>query len=229
LFIRTQAVWDTVFTMLEKVRYIAVEGPIGAGKTSLAQRLAAYLPAVKPIFERPQDNPFLARFYQNPERWALPTQLSFLFQRLEQFAALDGEGSDESQHIVADFMLERDPLFARLNLAPDELALYEKIYAAMKPPSLPTPDLVIYLQAPVTALAERVYKRGIDAERRVTESYLEKVAKHYADFFFQYEASPLFVVDAAVLNPVDNEDDFKLLVERLEEMRGHREFFGYAG
>lgn len=215
--------------MLEKVRHIAVEGPIGAGKTSLAQRLAAYLPSVKPIFEQPQDNPFLARFYQNSERWALATQLFFLFQRVEQLAALEREGMGECRCIVTDFMLERDPLFARLNLAPDELALYGKIYAAMKPPSLSKPDLVIYLQAPVAALAERVYKRGIDAERRITESYLEKVARHYADFFFRYEASPLFVVDAAVLNPVDNEDDFKLLVKRLKEMRGHREFFGYAG
>ena len=215
--------------MLEKVRYIAVEGPIGAGKTSLAQRLAAYLPAVKPVFEKPQDNPFLARFYQNPERWALPTQVSFLFQRFEQLGILESEGREEGQQIVSDFMLERDPLFARLNLAPDELTLYEKIYTAMKPPSLPVPDLVIYLQAPVAALAERVYKRGVDAERRITESYLEKVAKHYADFFFRYEASPLFVVDATVLNPVDKEEDFRLLIERLKEMRGHREFFGYAG
>lgn len=215
--------------MLEKVRYIVVEGPIGAGKTSLARRLATYFPTAKTVFEQPQDNPFIARFYQNPERWALPTQLSFLFQRFEQLAALESEGRDEGQHIVSDFMLERDPLFAQLNLAPDELALYEKIYTAMMPPSLPVPDLVIYLQAPVAALAERVSKRGIDAERRITESYLEKVAKHYADFFFRYEASPLFVVDAAVLNPVDNEDDFKLLIERLKEMRGHREFFGYAG
>jgi len=215
--------------MLEKVRYIAVEGPIGAGKTSLAQRLSAYLPSARSIFERPQDNPFLARFYQNTERWALPTQLSFLFQRFEQLSVLDHKGMSENQYIVSDFMLERDRLFAQLNLAPDELALYEKIYAAMKPPSLLAPDLVIYLQAPVTALTERVYKRGIDAERRITESYLEKVARQYADFFFQYESSPLFVVDAAVLNPVDNEDDFKLLIKRLEDMRGHREFFGYAG
>jgi deoxyadenosine/deoxycytidine kinase len=215
--------------MLEKVRHIAVEGPIGAGKTSLAKRLAAYLPAVRSIFEQPQDNPFLGRFYQNSERWALATQLSFLFQRFEQLSTLEREGMGECQCIVTDFMLERDPLFARINLAPDELTLYEKIYAAMKPPVLPVPDLVIYLQAPVTALAERVHKRGIDAERRITESYLEKVAKHYADFFFRYEASPLFVVDAAVLNPVDNEDDFGLLIERLKEMRGHREFFGYAG
>ncbi|MDR2925173.1 MAG: deoxynucleoside kinase [Azoarcus sp.] len=214
--------------MLEKVRHIAVEGPIGAGKTSLARRLAAYLPSAKPVFEQPHDNPFLARFYQNPERWALPAQLHFLFQRFEQLKALNGEDEKECQYIVTDFMLERDPLFAKCNLPPDELALYEKIYAAMKPPALPAPDLVIYLQAPVSSLAARVYKRGVDAERRITETYLEKVAKHYADFFFRYEASPLFAVDSTALNPVDSDSDFMLLVERLKEMRGHREFFGYA-
>jgi deoxyadenosine/deoxycytidine kinase len=215
-------------SILEKARYIVVEGPIGAGKTSLAHRLAEYLPSVKPLFEQPENNPFLARFYQSPERWALPTQLSFLFQRLEQIATLEREGMGESQCIVSDFILERDPLFARLNLPADEFALYQKIFEAMKPAAPPVPDLVIYLQAPVSALAERVYKRGVDAERRITESYLERVAKRYANFFFQFEAAPLFVVDAAVLNPVDNDEDFKLLIERLKDMRGHREFFGYA-
>ncbi|MDR3212826.1 MAG: deoxynucleoside kinase [Azoarcus sp.] len=212
--------------MLDKARHIVVEGPIGAGKTSLAQRLAEHLSA-QTMFEQPQKNPFLAPFYQNPERWALPVQLSFLFQRLDQLATL--EPGSEGKRIVSDFLLERDPLFARLTLSPDEFALYERVYAAMKPVSPPAPDLVIYLQAPTVALVERIHKRGIEAERRITESYLEKVARRYANFFFQYEAAPLFVVDAAVLNPVDNEADFRLLVERLGEMRGHREFFGYAG
>jgi deoxyadenosine/deoxycytidine kinase len=215
--------------MLDKARYIVVEGPIGAGKTSLARRLSEYLPAAKPVFEQPQNNPFLARFYQDPGRWALSTQLSFLFQRFGQLAALEHADMEENRHIVSDFLLERDPLFARLNLTKDEFALYEQIYATMKPASPPVPDLVIYLQAPTTALSERIHKRGIDAERKITDAYLEKVAQRYASFFFQYEAAPLFVVDAAVLNPVDNEDDFKLLIERLKEMRGHREFFGYAG
>jgi deoxyadenosine/deoxycytidine kinase len=215
-------------SMLDKARYIAVEGPIGAGKTSLAKRLAEHLSA-KQLFEQPQNNPFLARFYQNPERWALPTQLSFLFQRLDQLAMLERDGAGKNPRIVSDFLLERDPLFARITLPPGEFALYERIYAAMKPASPPLPDLVIYLQAPIVALAERIHKRGIDTERRITDSYLEKVAKRYANFFFQYEAAPLFVVDAAVLNPVDNEKDFQLLIERLGEMRSHREFFGYAG
>jgi deoxyadenosine/deoxycytidine kinase len=216
--------------MLDKARYIVVEGPIGAGKTSLARRLADYLPGTRPLFEQPQDNPFLTRFYQNPERWALPTQLAFLFQRIEQLATLERDNIEKSEHhIVSDFLLDRDPLFANLNLSPDELALYEKIHAAMKPASPPVPDLVIYLQAPIATLVERVHKRGIDAERKITESYLERVAERYANFFFQYEAAPLFIVDAAVLNPVDNEDDFKLLIERITEMRSYREFFGYAG
>ncbi|MDR0702578.1 MAG: deoxynucleoside kinase [Azoarcus sp.] len=214
--------------MLDKARYIAVEGPIGAGKTSLAKRLAEHLQA-KQLFEQPQNNPFLARFYQNPERWALPAQLSFLFQRLDQLATLEHDNAGENSRVVSDFLLERDPLFARITLSSDEFALYERVYAAMKPASLPVPDLVIYLQAPTMALAERIHKRGIDAERRITESYLEKVAKRYANFFFQYELAPLFVVDAAVLNPVDNEEDFRLLIERLGEMRSHREFFAYAG
>ncbi|MDR1423221.1 MAG: deoxynucleoside kinase [Azoarcus sp.] len=212
--------------MLDKARYIVVEGPVGAGKTSLARRLADFLPDATPMFERPQENPFLTRFYQNTDRWALPAQLSFLFQRLDQIAALSGEG--ENKLIVADFLLERDPIFARLNLSPEEFALYEKIHAATTPASPPVPDLVIYLQAPTSALIERIRKRSIESERRITESYLERVARHYADFFFKYEAAPLFVVDAAVLNPVDNDADFKLLIERLEQMRGQREFFGYA-
>ena len=215
--------------MLDKARYIVVEGPIGAGKTSLARRLAEYLPATKPVFEQPEKNPFLARFYQDTERWALSTQLSFLFQRFGQLAALEHADMEENQHIVSDFLLERDPLFARLNLTKDEFALYEQIYTTMKPASPPVPDLVIYLQAPTSALSERIHKRGIDSERKISDAYLEKVAQRYASFFFQYEAAPLFVVDAAVLNPVDKEGDFKLLIERLKEMRGHREFFGYAG
>ncbi|MDR2093191.1 MAG: deoxynucleoside kinase [Azoarcus sp.] len=214
--------------MLDRARYIAVEGPIGAGKTSLAKRLAEHLQASQ-LFEQPQKNPFLAHFYQNPERWALPVQLSFLFQRLDHLATLEHDSAGNNPRVVSDFLLDRDPLFARITLSSDEFALYERIYAEMKPASLPVPDLVIYLQAPTMALVERIHKRGIDAERRITESYLEKVARRYANFFFQYEAAPLFVVDAAVLNPVDNEEDFQLLIERLGEMRSHREFFGYAG
>jgi len=212
--------------MLDKARYIVVEGPIGAGKTSLARRLAQRLDAHS-LFEQPELNPFLGRFYQTPERWALPTQLSFLFQRVGQLGAL-AETIDAQRRVVSDFILEKDPLFAALNLADDELALYQRIFDSTKPATPPQPDLVIYLQAKPETLIERVRRRGMEAERRITERYLEQVAERYARFFYQYDAAPLFVVDAEVLNPIDQDDDFELLLDRLRNMRGYREFFGYA-
>tara|TARA_R110001583_G_scaffold195341_1_gene371895 strand:+ start:13581 stop:14246 length:666 start_codon:yes stop_codon:yes gene_type:complete len=214
-------------TMLDKARYIVVEGPIGAGKTSLAIRLAEHLQA-NTLFEQPEANPFLARFYQNAERWAMSTQLSFLFQRIDQLAALPQDDA-EAPRIVSDFLLEKDPLFASLNLTDEERALYQRVFDAMKPAAPPKPDLVIYLQARADTLVERIRKRGMEAERRITEAYLERVADHYARFFYQYEDAPLFVVDAGILNPVDNEADFELLVDRLRNMRSYREFFAYAG
>ena len=212
--------------MLDKARYIVVEGPIGAGKTSLSRRLAQRLDA-QILFEQPDLNPFLARFYQAPERWALPTQLSFLFQRVEQLASVAGTIGGQ-QRVVSDFILDKDPLFAALNLADDELALYQRIFDSTKPEAPPQPDLVIYLQAKPDTLIERVRRRGMEAERRITERYLEQVADRYARFFYQYDAAPLFVVDAEVLNPVEQDDDFELLLDRLRNMRGYREFFGYA-
>jgi deoxyadenosine/deoxycytidine kinase len=214
--------------MLDKTRYIVVEGPIGAGKTSLAQRLAEHLGGTR-LFEQPQNNPFLGRFYHDPERWALPVQLSFLFQRVDQLNRFVCGDPEPEQRIISDFLLDRDPLFARLNLTGDEIDLYERIFGTFKPALLPAPDLVIYLQAPVETLLERIRKRGIDAERRISENYIDRVARRYANFFFQYDAAPLFVVDAEVLNPIDNDEDFQLLIERLDEMRGYREFFAYAG
>lgn len=213
--------------MLDKARYIVVEGPIGAGKTSLAHRLAERLQTAT-LFEQPEANPFLERFYQNAERWALPAQLSFLFRRIDQLVALQRD-TPADQRIVSDFLLEKDPLFASLNLAEDERVLYQRIFDAMSPPAPLQPDLVIYLQARPDTLMDRIRKRGLDAERRITEAYVERVADRYARFFYQYEAAPLFVVDAGVLNPVDNEADFDLLIDRLRNMRGYREFFGYAG
>lgn len=209
--------------MLDKAQFIVVEGPIGAGKTSLAKRLAQRLEA-ELVPEQPDLNPFLARFYQNQERWALATQLSFLFQRIDQIGALE----QRNTRIVSDFIIDKDPLFASLNLAPDELALYERVYASMKPPQVRSPDLVIYLQAKPETLITRVQQRGLDAERRITEAYLQRVADRYARFFYEFDAAPLFIVDAEVLNPVDLDDDFDLLLDRLRNMRSYREFFGYA-
>lgn len=210
--------------MLDKAEYIVVEGPIGAGKTSLARRLAQRLEA-ELLPEQPEMNPFLARFYQNQERWALQTQLAFLFHRIDQLSALSAAGG----RLVSDFILEKDPLFAALNLQGDELSLYQRIFDAMRPQGIRRPDLVIYLQAKPETLIARVQHRGVDAEKRITESYLERVAERYARFFYDFDAAPLFIVDAEVLNPVDQDDDFELLLDRLRNMRSYREFFGYAG
>jgi len=211
--------------MLDKAQYIVVEGPIGAGKTSLARRLAERLEA-RPILEQPELNPFLSRFYAERERWALATQIEFLFQR----AAMLGEAASALQsgaRVISDFILEKDPLFASLNLSEDETRLYEKLFAELRPAPV-RPDLVIYLQAQPETLIERVRKRGMDAERRITESYLATVSERYARFFHDYTAAPLFVINAEVLNPVEEEDDFELILERLEAMRGYREYFSYA-
>lgn len=211
--------------MLEKARHIVVEGPIGAGKTSLARRLSEHLQA-KLLLERPEDNPFLGRFYQNMTRYALQTQLFFLFQRTEMLG--DELRRDLfAERLVADFLFEKDVLFAALNLGDDEYALYRRVYDSLAPQA-PRPDLVIYLQAEPETLIERVKRRGLGMEKKIAEDYLAKLCEAYAKFFYQYDAAPVFTVNAEDLNPVDEDDDFALLVDRLSNMRGYREFFGYA-
>src|SRR5512140_3645810 len=178
---------------LQKCRYVVVEGPIGAGKTSLARQLATHLGG-DALLERPEDNPFLARFYEDSARYALPTQLHFLFQRVDQ---LHGVGQfDMFRHAtVADFLLDKDPLFARLNLTDAEYGLYEKVYSHLKPQT-PTPDLVIYLQAPVEVLVERVHRRGVEYERTISQHYLARLADAYSRYFYRYEDGPLLIVNS---------------------------------
>jgi deoxyadenosine/deoxycytidine kinase len=208
-----------------RFRHIVVEGPIGVGKTSLARRLAASIGAHL-LLEQPEANPFLERFYREPSRHALATQMFFLFQRIQQLAELRQLDLFRS-HVVGDFLLDKDPLFARLNLADDELKLYEQLYAQLAPRA-PTPDLVIYLQAPAEALVERVARRGIAAEARIGAEYLRRLADSYADFFHHYDAAPLLVVNAEHLNPIERDADYALLVAQIEKMRGRREYFSLA-
>jgi deoxyguanosine kinase len=207
---------------LPKRRYIVVEGPIGAGKTSLARELAAHLHA-EALLEQPEDNPFLSRFYDDMPRFALPAQLTFLFQRVDQLRGL-AQLDLFRRPTVADFLLDKDPLFARLNLNDDEYALYDKVYRHLRPQT-PTPDLVIYLQAPVDTLIERVLRRGVPYERAIPEAYLARLADAYTRFFYAYEDAPLLIVNSERLNFVDNPAHLDLLLTRMQAMRGQREFF----
>ncbi len=205
-----------------RYRYIAIEGPIGAGKSSLARRLAERLDA-ELLLERPGENPFLGKFYEDMERYALPAQLFFLFQRIGQLREL-AQLSLFSQLTVADFLLEKDPLFAGLTLGPEELALYQRIYDALKPQA-PRPDLVIYLQAQPDTLAARVRRRAIAYEDGVGPEYLAALAESYSRFFYHYTDAPVLIVNTEHLNFVDNDRDLDLLLARVAAMRGGREFF----
>jgi deoxyadenosine/deoxycytidine kinase len=210
---------------MERHRYVAVEGPIGSGKTSLARRLAARLGADL-LLEQPAENPFLGRFYQDMTRYALPTQLFFLFQRARQLEPL-AQPDMFGRATVADFLIDKDPLFARITLSRDELALYQRIYDALRPQA-PVPDLVIYLQAPLEKLRERVKRRGIDYEQGMSGDYLDRLAATYSEFFHHYDAAPVLMVNSENLNFVKSAGDFELLLERMEKMRGQREFFSRA-
>jgi deoxyadenosine/deoxycytidine kinase len=205
-----------------KHRYIVVEGPIGAGKTSLARMLAEHGGADL-LLESPEQNPFLAGFYQDRRRWALATQLFFLFQRVNQLAGLKQLDLFE-RPTVADFLFDKDQLFARLNLSDDELSLYQRIYDHLAP-QVPTPDLVIYLQAPVDTLMARVRRRAAAYERGIGEDYLARLVAGYGRFFHDYAAAPLLIVNSEHLNFVDRPGDFALLLRRISEVRGPREFF----
>lgn len=207
---------------LAKCRYVVVEGPIGAGKTSLARELGSHLGADL-LLEQPEENPFLARFYEDMARYALPAQLNFLFQRVDQLRGL-AQVDMFGRPTVSDFLLDKDPLFARLNLTDDEYSLYAKVYAHLKAQT-PTPDLVVYLQAPVATLVERVQRRGVDYERTMPEHYLARLADAYARLFYQYGAAPLLIINSERLNFVDNREHFDLLLRRIATMRGQREFF----
>jgi deoxyadenosine/deoxycytidine kinase len=206
----------------ERSRYIVVEGPIGVGKTSLARRLAQHLAAAT-LFEKPEENPFLEKFYQDQSRYALATQLFFLFQRSNEVRELS-QMDLFSVSTVADYLFEKDPLFARLNLSDAEFVLYQQIYQNLQLQT-PVPDLVIYLQASPEILLDRVRGRAQQYEQGITESYLLRLTQSYNEFFYHYDAAPVLVVNSEHLNFVNHDEDFAVLLQRIEDMRGPREFF----
>ncbi|HYC37727.1 MAG TPA: deoxynucleoside kinase [Usitatibacter sp.] len=208
-----------------KHRHIVVEGPIGSGKTSLANRLAQRLNATT-VLEDPKANPFLPLFYRDMRRYALPTQLFFLFQRVGQLEALK-QPDLFGKPIVADFALAKDPLFARLTLDDAEYQLYTKIYGHVKPQA-PAPDLVIYLQASTDTLLQRVKKRGVAMEAGIGDDYLRSLSEAYTRYFHHYDDSPLLIVNSERLNFVDNAGHLDMLVERASALRGGREFFNLS-
>ena len=202
--------------------FIVVEGPIGVGKTSLAKRLAETF-GTELLLEVADANPFLERFYANPRQAALPTQLFFLFQRARQIQELR-QGDIFQKIRVADFLLEKDRLFAQLTLDDDELRLYEQVYNQMTLDA-PRPDLVIYLQAPVEILMDRIMRRGVAHEQQITMEYLQRVVDAYARFFHFFSSSPLLIVNASAIDPVSNDLDYNALLKRVREINSGRHYF----
>jgi deoxyadenosine/deoxycytidine kinase len=207
---------------MSKSRYIVIEGPIGVGKTSLARRLAHSLDS-ELLLEEAEANPFLERFYLNPRSAALPTQLFFLFQRARQIEELR-QADIFSDTRISDFLIEKDRLFAEINLDRHELSLYDRVFESLniEPPA---PDLVVYLQAPVDTLLFRIARRGVEYEQRIARNYLERLNEAYARFFHDFDASPLLIVNASTIDPIHNEQHYNVLLEEICRIRSGRHFF----
>jgi len=203
-------------------RYIVVEGPIGVGKTSLAKRLAETYGATL-ILEQAAENPFLERFYRNPRAAAFPTQLYFLFQRTQQLQGLN-QSDLFSPVRVADYLLAKDQLFARITLDEAEYKLYEQVHAKLGSVAS-KPDLVIYLQAPVDVLLARIGRRGIAFEQQIERAYLTRLNEAYSRFFHEYDEAPLLIVNAASIDPIGNESDYEDLLTAIARVKRGRNYY----
>lgn len=206
--------------MLERLRYLVVEGPIGVGKSTLARHLAGWLGAGL-LLEQPAENPYLERYYANPEGYAFQTQMAFLFQRVEQMRQLSQPGMFE-RGVVSDFLFDKDAIFAALTLSPDEFRLYQQIHGHAAPP-VPRPDLVLWLQATPATLLDRIRQRGIPMERSITAEYLERLCAAYARHFERYDAAPWLAIDTEGFHPAARPEDFERLRAALEAYVGPRE------
>jgi len=206
----------------DKYKYVVVEGPIGVGKTTLARKIAENFGA-QTLLEQVQENPFLEKFYRDSARHALSTQMFFLFQRISQLRDL-AQADLFNAPVLSDFLLDKDPIFARLTLGDDELNLYRQLYEHLRPQA-PQPDLVIYLQAQPETLIDRIKKRGVPMEAAISEIYLYRLCESYSRFFYDYDAAPLLIVNTEHLNPIERDEDFDLLLTHIKNMRGKREFF----
>ena len=193
-------------------KYIAIEGPIGVGKTTLANKIATTF-NYDAFLEQPAENPFLKNFYRNPSQSALATQLFFLFQRMQQIQDLKQRSLFEAVR-VADFLIEKDRLFAEVTLSNEEMDLYDKVYDHITLDA-PSPDLVIYLQAPIDVLKDRITKRGNINEQYLTLEYLERLNDAYSRFFLDYNDAPLLIINAADINLESNEGDYEALITKI--------------
>ncbi len=211
--------------MTERFRYLVIEGPIGVGKTSLAKKLALDLGS-ELLLEQAEDNPFLASFYQNPRQYALSTQLHFLLQRAQQVQDFRQADLFHGSHI-ADFMVDKDPLFAELTLDSDELALYRQIYAHLTLDA-PRPDMVIYLQAPLGTLRDRIAHRGIRYEQQIRDEYLRRLSESYTRFFHDYDESALLTVNTESVDLINNAEDYQSLLEKINDIHCGRHYFNQS-
>ena len=211
--------------MIEHFNYIVVEGPIGVGKTSLANKLAFEFEC-ELLLEKPEENPFLANFYQNPQQYALSTQLHFLLQRAQQVQDFRQADMFRGSYI-ADFMVDKDPLFARMTLDKDEFALYDQIYTHLTMDA-PRPDLVIYLQAPVDTLRERIVQRGINYEQQIRDDYLQRLSESYTRFFHDYDDSALLTINTQSVDLINNTDDYQAILEKISNIHSGRHYFNQS-
>jgi len=207
---------------MNHLKYVVIDGPIGVGKTTLARKLSASFGSDL-ILEGPEDNPFLERFYHDPKGAAFQTQLFFLFQRAKQLQ--DIHQDDMFQPVrIADYLIEKDRLFAELTLEPEEYKLYLQVYDHVTI-NMPQPDLVIYLQAPVSVLQKRIAHRGRSYEKTIKSQYLTQLGESYARFFHDYNDSPLLIVNAEDMNFAENEQDYQQLLAQISKPQRGRQYF----